>query len=1065
MAEQYDNLESDQGQNINGKNDHKQSHEHDHEHVAEVHDPKSANGRDPRYWQSLEEWSQDPEFFKKIEGEFQSSPLRESDGEDGWARREFLKLMGASIAMSAAAGCVRRPIQKIVPYSKQPEQITLGVPNYYTSTWFDGSEGFGLVVKSFEGRPIKVEGNPEHPVNLGGLNARAQAHIINLYDPDRLKGPKRLLQNKDRTKHELIDVKWDESDAKISAQLKKGGVAVLTGAISSPSTKQLINDFTQTFKADHIVWEAFAHEEVREGQKLSYGDAVVPEYRFDLANMIVSIDADFLGTWLTPTQFSRQYSKGRKPGEGMSRMVAFDSQYSLTGANADVRVRIKPSQQVWVAGGLLHEIIVKMGKSSYASDSKMRAALSPFEGAAGKLGIDAELFSRIAHDLYENKGKSLVVAGGLQTLTAHSKSLQVAVNLLNHILENDGKTIQAGASAGNLIASHRAIKSLIEDMKNKKVKTLIINGVNPAYVLPEESGFIQALKNVEMIISTNDRIDETSKFADYVLPDSHAMEAWSDAEFIRGVYAIQQPTIRPLHDTRSFQFQLMTWAYTANMGPARLKDTESFYDYLRSYWREQMYSRNSKGRDFETFWYDCLEKGVLDTRSGDSSRARSFKMEALSELKPTQLNDGYELVLYPSIQLGDGNFANISWLQELPDPISKICWDNYLCVSLATAEKEKLKMGSVVKLEVDGKTMNLPVHVQPGLHDGTLAIAIGYGRTAAGKVGNKVGFNTYALANWQGKEPIFSGQTATITKLAKNYELAQTQTHHSLEGRAIIIEATLKDYLKDKSAGIHKHHIWTIFPGHEYNSYKWAMSVDLNSCTGCSACVVACQSENNISTVGKKYVMKGREMHWIRIDRYYQGAADEAEALFQPMMCQHCDNAPCESVCPVLATVHSDEGLNEMVYNRCVGTRYCSNNCPYKVRRFNWFSFNHDMETPLNMALNPEVTVRIRGVMEKCTFCVQRIKDKKNEAKLEKRALKDGEIKTACEQSCPTSALVFGDMNNPESRVAKIFKEEQRAYKVLEEFNAAPSVRYLTKIRNNGKEGAHSHEQEKGAHS
>ncbi|AHI05614.1 molybdopterin oxidoreductase, iron-sulfur binding subunit [Bdellovibrio bacteriovorus W] len=1005
--------------------------------------------RDNKYWLSLEQWKNDPEFMKMAETEFQSSPLRGSDEEGGWARREFLKLMGASLAM-ASAGCIRRPVQKIVPYNKQPEEVTLGVANYYTSAYMEGSEGLGVLIKTREGRPIKIEPNDGHPYSVSGLNIRSQASLLNLYDPERLQGPKRNLFNDKKSNSQIIDVKWEDLDNKVVEQLKKGGVVVLTSTLSSPATRAVVGDFVQGFKAKHVVWDAFANEEIREGQKASYGDDVVPSFRFDKAKMIVSIDADFLGTWIAPTTFTNHFVNGRKDINNMSRMVSFDSNYSLTGANADIRFKIKPSQQLDVVMGLLHEIIVKKGASSFAGNANVKAALAPFADVAAKLGFEPAMFAKVAADLLANKGKSIVVAGGIQTLTEKSKELQVAVNFLNSVLENDGKTVdhKGGNSASK--ASYLDMASLIKDMADGKVKTLIMHKVNPAFVLPEDSGFVEAIKKVDMVVYTGDRVDETGVFADYVAPDNHALESWSDAELVNGVYTICQPAIRPMYDTRSFQLSLMTWAYMADMGPARLKDYETFYDYLRVFWKSDILPKVGKGKDFEDFWQEVLQKGYVGEMNSGSA-ARSFKVDAFASIKPAAATEGFELVLYPTSQMGDGSLNNVSWLHELPDPVTKVVWDNYILVSLATAEKHGLKQASVLELTVNGKTIELPVHIQPGLHDDVLAIPVGYGRTRVGKVGNGIGKNAFALASFANGNVIFSGQKAEFKKTNKKYELACTQGHHSMEGRKLAVESTISEYKQSHGAGVPHAHIWNIWSGHEYSGHKWGMAVDLHSCTGCSSCVVACQSENNIPVVGKKYILEGREMQWIRIDRYYTGDPANAEAVFQPVMCQHCDNAPCETVCPVLATVHSDEGLNDMVYNRCVGTRYCANNCPYKVRRFNWFNYAKLIEKPLHMALNPSVTVRTRGVMEKCTFCVQRIQDAKMVARNEKRAMKDGDVKTACQTACPAGGIVFGDLNDPNSAVAKIFKSEPRAYALLEEWHAAPSVRYLTKIRNNDK--------------
>jgi MoCo/4Fe-4S cofactor protein with predicted Tat translocation signal len=1030
----------------------------DHGNENSKENPRKAIERDTKYWLSLDHYRQNPDFMKLASQEFSSSPLQSEDGNDsdGWGRREFLKLMGASLALSTA-GCIRRPVQKIVPYNSQPEEVTLTVPNYYTSSYFDGSEVLGLLVKTREGRPIKIEGNPTHPVNLGGISSRAQASLLSLYDPERLQGPRKNLFNDKRSNKDTIPVKWEEMDDKVTAQLKgsqlkSGSVVVLTGALSSPSTRSVVREFCEAFGGRHVTWEPLAHEEIRNGQRLCYGEAVVPQYRIDKAQIIISIDADFLGTWLQPIAFTKQFSKVRRNISEMSRLISFDSNYSLTGANSDVRFKIKPSQQVTVVMGLLHEIIVVQGKSAYASNAAVKSQLAGYSQASQQLGVDSALWKKIAADLWDHRGRSLILAGGLQTLTASQNELQVAVNFLNSILENDGKTVLGQSGNPGLLASHSEMSGLIDEMQAGKVKTLIIHGTNPVYGLPGSSGFVDALKKVDMVIYTGDRLDETGDQAHYIIPDNHPMETWGDAEAVAGVYTIQQPTIRPMYDTRSVQLSLMTWAYLAKQGPKRLLAYETFYDYLKNFWKEEIFPAAVKasgavkvagktagvtGKSFEDFWAQALQDGFVGTNRESTSRA--FKAEALTQLKGASQasSPGYELVLYSTVQLGDGTQSNISWLHELPDVMTKIAWDNYVCVSLATAEKNKLKEGSLVELTVGAAKLTLPVHIQPGLHDGVLAVPVGYGRTKAGKIANGIGQNAYELISTKDKVFLASGQAATIIATGKTTDLACTQGHHSMEGRQIVVEATLKDYLKQKDANIHKHHIWSLWSGHAYDGHKWGMSVDLNSCTGCSSCMIACQSENNYPAVGKKYVLQGREMHWIRIDRYYSGTPDSPETVFQPIMCQHCDNAPCESVCPVLATVHSNEGLNEMVYNRCVGTRYCSNNCPYKVRRFNWFNYAKMTEKPLNLALNPDVTPRVRGVMEKCTFCVQRIKDGKNKAKLEARPLRDGEIKTACQVACPADAIVFGDVNDPKSAVSQMMKDE-RGYALLEEWHAAP---------------------------
>lgn len=1026
---------------------------HNHDEVAELEMKKALRPQienQTTYWQSLEQWSKDPEVEKLLQTEFVSSPLRDESADDsneGWARRDFLKLMGASIALSATA-CVRRPVQKIVPYNKQPEEITLGVANYYTSSFQSGSEGLGILVRTKEGRPIKIEGNPDFPLNKGAVSVRSQGFILSLYDPERLREPKKNIFNEKRSNKDTIGVTWEKADEEIVAQLKKGGVAVLTGASSSPSSNAAVSDFVQGFKAERFTWEPLSWEDVRNGQRVSYGDDLIPHYRFDQARFIVSVDADFLGTWIQPVAFTRQFAAARKNIETMPRLISFDSEMSLTASNADIRYRIKPSQQLHVVLGLLKELAPK---SSFAGNADLKRVL---DSVATTFSFDSAVLKKIAEDLWENRGQSLVVAGGMSTMTQDSLSLQIAVNLLNSVLENEGKTVLGKSGNPHLKASSEELENLIKKMESGSIKTLIIHGTNPCYAASQGERFCEAMKKVEIVITTSSHFDEVAHHSHYILPDDHAMEKWGDAEFAKGLYSIQQPTIRPMYSTRSFEAGLMNWAFSAEVGPQRLRDYETFYDYTKYIWKTEIHPSVGKGSTFEDFWAQVLQKGFAGEMT--SSSARSFKSEALGQLKLSATSSSMEIVVHPTIALGDGALANVAWLQELPHPVTKIVWDNYASISLATAEKMGLKEGNVVSLTVNGFKVELPVHIQPGLHDEVVAVAIGYGRKHGGKVGTGIGQNIYPFGRWDAgsQTMIFSGQPVDMKKTTRHEKLACVQMHHSMEGRQIVVEATLEDYKKQKDAGIHKHPVFSMWSGHQYNGHKWGMAVDLNTCTGCSACVISCQSENNIPVVGKKYVLQGREMHWLRIDRYYSGSPNDPKTVYQPVMCQHCDNAPCETVCPVLATVHSSEGLNEMVYNRCVGTRYCANNCPYKVRRFNWFNYAKLLEKPMHMAHNPDVTPRIRGVMEKCTFCVQKIKEGKNKAKLEKRALKDGEIKTACQTACPTDAIVFGDLNDPESAVSKKFKNEPRAYALLEEWHAAPAVRYLTKIRNNGLESA-----------
>ena len=1035
-----------------------------------------------------------------------ATPVSDRDSlanhESLWERREFLQLMTAGVAL-ASFGCVRRPTEKIVPYVQRPDDMILGSADFYSSSYYDGEEGFGLLVKTREGRPIKIEGNKNHPVNRGKLSARAHAHILSLYDPERLKAPQENLFNKEKTNREKISLSYAKADKEIAQHIKEGKSAFLTGEWPSPSSEKLVRSFCQKFSCDHFVWNPLSHAPLAEAEKLCYGKALVPRFALDRARFILSIDCDFLGTWLSPTEFNRLYSQGRRANRDMNRLVVFESVLSLTGSNADERFRIKPSQQLPLVLALIHSLIQKssvVGTSSISEASSVSgvggkanmgtAVLNPdsqFSQVLKKAKLNQssikilkepwkafsmteEKWNELIKALWENRGQSLVLTGGPTTQSRQAKSLHIAVAYLNHILKNDGWTVDYQNPYRTWTWANRNMEELIQKLEQKKIDTLVIHKTNPLYTYPDRDRLKSAIKQAKLVVYTGDREDETGQLSHYILPDPHDLEKWSDWEFQKGVLSIGQPTIRPLYQTRAFEDGLMAWAKEGGQS-ALLKGADSWYGYMK---KQVMGELNQTGFSWDRF----LETGVfIKNPAQRESRfpARAFRASALASIETESRSEmevastasplggttpETELTLYTTTGLKDGTLANVPWLQEFPDPVTKICWDNYVCVSPATARHLSLKEGQVVQLNptVEQGALALkqgsnqtgikaPVHIQPGQADGVLALALGFGRERAGKVADKVGVNAYALADLHEGVPIFSALSAEINPTSEMIPLANTQGHHSMEGRQIVVETTLKKYLQNPGGAIHRHKMFSLWSSHQYPKHKWGMVIDLNSCTGCSACIVACQSENNIPTVGKDLVLQGREMHWIRVDRYYKGEPEKPEAVHQPVVCMHCDNAPCETVCPVLATVHSDEGTNDMIYNRCVGTRYCANNCPYKVRRFNWFNYTKKVEKPMDMALNPEVTVRSRGVMEKCTFCIHRVRSAQAKAKLEGRALKDGDVKTACQESCPTGAIVFGDLKDKSSEVSRLFHRED-SYALLEELNAQPAVRYQVKVRN-----------------
>lgn len=1006
------------------------------------------------YWESLETLNL-PEANK----EFASTPLNAQ--EDTIERRDFLKLMGASLALTSMS-CIRRPVEKIVPYANRPEEIEPGIANYYSSTYTSGGQAQSIVVKAREGRPIYVKGNPEFPGQNKGISLQAQAHILDLYDPDRLQSPCRGVRGKSKG-DKSNQVTWEELDKAVIESLgkTKDSVGLLTSSVSSPSTNRLISTFLRAFSAKHYKCDPIGADDIIEGQQASFGQSILPAFQFDKAKIIVSVGADFLGTWLAPQQFSSQFARGRVPESDMNKLVVFEALHSLTGTNADLRVQILPSQFLNVIMALAYEIVVKNKQSSFAQDRQVLSVLDQFSKASSEAGIDSAIISKLALELWRNRGASLIVTGGLQARTHQTKALQVATNFLNTVLENNGKTINPNLAMTSFNGSYEDLNSLKKDLDAGRIKTLIISGVNPIYTFPKlKPSFLKA----ETIIYIADRLDETAFISDWVAPVSHQMESWGDAQLFNRVYSIQQPTIRPLYNTRCFEENLLEWqrsdpspellSYLPELSEQTSKDQSQnaqslWYNYLQNQWKDYHKEAIRARRGFEDFWVQTLHKGFAVLRSRNTN-PRTFNRNSLSyitEAKIKKINkDHLELSLYAKSTLGDGHQANNAWLQEMPDPVTKVVWDNYLLMSPAKAKELGFtKSGQHARVHSGDVSVIVPVLLSPGCHNQAVGLAVGYGRDHAGRVGTGIGVNAYPFVD----QGAFSGLEVSVEKANGFTQLANVQGHHRMEGRQLVVEATLKDYLKSPSANIHRHKLFSLYPKHEYKGHRWAMSIDLNACTGCSACMVACQSENNVPTVGKKYVLQGREMHWIRIDRYYTGSANDPDVVFQPMLCQHCENASCEAVCPVVATVHGEEGLNQMIYNRCVGTRYCSNNCPYKVRRFNWFNYTKIAKS-LESAYNPDVTVRTRGVMEKCTFCTQRIKQAKILAKREDRVFKGEDVVTACQEACPTQAIVFGDINDPDSKVSQAFRDE-RNFSVLEEYNNIPMVRYKTKIRNSDK--------------
>ncbi len=1031
------------------------------------------------HWQSYElRGTQEERQLQKQEFFTSPDPLIARIKKGDFDRKTFLKFMGASVVMTSV-GCIQKPAEKIVPYvslsftdaeGKNPEQydfVKHGHSYHYASVCGGCSAGCGVVVKARDGRPLKLEGNPSHPISGGALCASGQASLFDLYDSDRAKEPFQIIKGVPKSSD------WFVLDKDVQKELKAnaGKTVVVTKPLQSSTTKDLVSDFLKSVGGGKHIEVAFAGSEdaIALAAEASFGKAIVPNFHFDKARVIVSIDCDFMGTFLSPVQFQKDFAKRRdltKGGKSLNLFVAAETHPTMTGSNADQRVPIKPGDQRKFALALAKAL------SDLGVGGAVGVAGLDLDKTIAELGISKDTILKTAKALAGARGESLVVAGGTSAETEDAIDLQIAVNMLNSMLGNDGKTIDPTNVLRDGKTNYASnAKDLARDLSEGKVGVLIVYGVNFAYSDPN-GDWGKLLHNAASVVSMSDRVDETALISNWLAPVSHPLESWGDSEPVQGVVAIQQPTIRPLFSSRSFEDALIAWA------GGSLSGGKSFYEILQS-----KYSK-------KTNWEDLLRNGILSSGNIKSDKGgRSFRGN-IAPLNAT--SSGLTVSLYTSSAIGDGERANNSQLQELPDPVSKVTWDNYVAISPQYARSAGLKLNDVVVVSVNGKELELPVLVQPGLHPEAVGIAIGYGRTAVGGIGNNVGKNASLLTKKTGTLTAYSGFPIKITPTGKKYKLATTQDHHMMtpgvlmgkewKERPLIISAKLQDYAANPSANIPEPEIPKILidgklvrskganppadvEGSEfqYPGYKWGMAVDLTQCTGCGSCVVACNIENNVPMVGRDEVRMGREMHWMRIDRYYIGDPEKPESVeiaHQPLMCQHCDNAPCETVCPVAATVHSSEGTNDMVYNRCVGTRYCSNNCPYKVRRFNWLehwnehnllgdsAYTFKATPPRNLGLNPDVTVRSRGVMEKCNFCASRVAETKITAKNQGRTLRDGEVKSACQQTCPSDAIVFGNVNDPESKVAKLLKDP-RSYKLLEYLNIGPAVSYLSRVRNN----------------
>ena len=1062
-----------------------------------------------QYWQNFGDLTQSDRFKKSAEKEFQEELLPLEDLDDKGLldiktpRRDFLKYLGFSTAAAAIAASCEMPVRKAVPFLQRPDNVVPGVANYYASTYVNGGDAISVVVKQRDGRPIKIEGNELSSITKGGTSAQAQASVLDLYDPTRLRHP--LQKSGDQFKEITSFENFDRIISSAMAGVAGKPVVLLTSTIHSPSTLQLISEFLVKYPGSrHVQYDAVSYSGMLLANEASYGKKALPQYRFDKAKTIVSLGADFLGTWLSATEYSKQYAENKKVKAGkpeLSRHIHFESMMSMTGSNADDRYTHKPSE----TGNVALALLAKLGG----------AVIAPtFKNARLTKGIE-----QTAALLAGGKGSSLVVCG------SNDVNVQLIVNAINEAIGANGTTINWSNTSNIRKGIDTEMVTLAADMNAGNVGALLIYDCNPVYTYADGKKFAESLLKLPVSVSFNTTMDETTELCKYILPSNHWLESWGDTEAVSGYVSIIQPIINPLFKTRPFQTSLLNWSGAGIVPALTVKDsvvagyvqgstlevTDAYESYFKNYWATKLGSVN--------VWDKALQDGVIETTgaeiaTGGGAYNAANVAAAASKIATVKVGE-YEVVLYQKIGIGTGSQANNPWLQELPDPISKVTWDNYAMVAPSMAKTlfnfdvtnpnkkdadtyEVHPEKPVMKITVNGKALSLPVLIIPGLNANTIAIAVGYGRGNAtakteinleriGRAAFGAGQNAYIFAGWDGTTFSYSSP-ATIEKTGETYALAQTQVHGFTEGRPVIYETNLASFQKNPEDVLaeprHERMLITPdgktdfvkdatqYPDFEKPGIKWGMSIDLNTCTGCSACVVACNAENNVSVVGKIQVQRAHEMHWLRIDRYFTGDLENPDVVFQPMLCQHCDNAPCENVCPVAATNHSSEGLNQMTYNRCIGTRYCANNCPYKVRRFNWLDYNgadsfkdnqnslvgvdtnevmyHMNDDLTRMVLNPDVTVRSRGVIEKCSFCVQRLQDSKLEAKKQQDPGLVRNVKVACAQACPSNAIHFGNVNDKDSDVYKIRNVEQvnRNFYVLEQLHILPNVSYLAKVRN-----------------
>ncbi len=1014
------------------------------------------------YWKSLKELHDDPSLAEAKANEFMSGATDEfklSNLSD-ISRRKFLALLTASAAF-AASGCSSYESKgDIVPFNKEPRGVIPGIPNYYASTCSGCKHACGTLITTQTGRPVKINGNNEHPVNKGKLCPRGEASILGLYDPERLRQPLR------NTGHGFVPASWDNSnDAVIKAlnAAASGGkeIAVVAKTVLSPTAKKVLDEFAAKYPTTKFYsYELVTDVNRNSAWKKCYGTDQYPLISWDKAKFILALEADFLAKDGNMVEQMRMYASTRNNEnlKKFSRLAVAEAGMSLTGMNADTRLKLRPEEQFNFVMSLLNEFIVKRNLSRFALDREIVSQLGSFslEDFAKRNNIERSVLDNMVSYILRSKNAAIVYAGHRLPEPVH-----IAVNLLNEVIGGIAlyRTDQARVQLLPY-STPQEFEGLISRMNSGQVGVVIHYETNPVFHFAPDFGYKEAMVRVPTSVTLGKWENETSVWSSWVMPINHDLESWNDFKNRTGLFSLQQPVIYPLYTTRQKEAIVLTWT----TGSDDAYHDTMYYEYLKNRWQKEVYSDLKPAVDPKMFWYSALEDGVV-TYDEKPEGSGNFNAEAFKSVTPPPKPEGFSILLDESYAIGDGEFANNGWLQELPQPVTKAVWDNFASISDATAKELGVSFNDLIEIKIGNRSQKLPVYIQPGMADKVIAVDLGYGRTNAGTVGTDVGVDVNVLLSKTPSVSQWLYNGGTVAKTAGSYLVVTTMEHDFITEpitrdmqftRDIVQEGTVEQYETNPSfireqTAIDKP--TTVYKKFEYEGVKWGMSIDLNKCTGCSACVISCEVENNTPVVGKEQVKVSREMAWIRIDRYYAGNPSEVTISLQPMLCQQCDDAPCENVCPVGATTHSPDGLNMMVYNRCIGTRYCSNNCPYKVRRFNFFNYRYSFDggyfarEPVEMVNNPEVTVRSRGVMEKCTFCIQRIMFGRQEAQQNGKPFTGAGIVTACQEACPANAITFGNYLDSSQEIAKL-REHPLGYYVLEELDTRPNITYLAKLRN-----------------